>query len=92
MDAKTFSLVAGVIFALVAILQLLRIFMQWTVIIGDWFRAEVGKLGRSHRLWRLRPSRVETRPAIVRRNSASCCVIWCCCCNLTDTSFRIGIT
>jgi len=36
MDAKTFSLVAGVIFALVAILQLLRIFMQWTVIIGDW--------------------------------------------------------
>jgi hypothetical protein len=36
MDAKTFSLVAGVIFALVAVLQLVRIFMQWTIIIGDW--------------------------------------------------------
>jgi hypothetical protein len=36
MDAKTFSLVAGVIFAVVALLQLMRIFMQWTVIIGDW--------------------------------------------------------
>jgi hypothetical protein len=36
MDAKTFSLVAGVIFAVVALLQLMRIFMQWTVVIGDW--------------------------------------------------------
>jgi hypothetical protein len=36
MDAKTFSLVAGVIFALVAVLHLVRIFMQWTVVIGDW--------------------------------------------------------
>jgi hypothetical protein len=36
MDAKTFSLVAGVIFALVAVFHLVRIFMQWTVIIGDW--------------------------------------------------------
>ena len=36
MDAKTFSLVAGVIFAVVALLQLVRIFMQWTVVIGDW--------------------------------------------------------
>ena len=36
MDAKTFSLVAGVIFAVVALLNLVRIFMQWTVIIGDW--------------------------------------------------------
>jgi hypothetical protein len=36
MDLKHFSLVAGVIFAVVALLQLVRIFMQWTVIIGDW--------------------------------------------------------
>jgi hypothetical protein len=36
MDAKTFSLVAGVIFAVVALLHLMRIFMQWTVVIGDW--------------------------------------------------------
>jgi hypothetical protein len=36
MDAKTFSLVAGVIFAVVALLQLVRIFMQWIVVIGDW--------------------------------------------------------
>ena len=36
MDAKAFSLVAGVIFALVALFHLVRIFMEWTVIIGDW--------------------------------------------------------
>jgi hypothetical protein len=36
MDAKTFSLVAGAIFAVVALLHLVRIFMQWTVVIGDW--------------------------------------------------------
>src|SRR5262245_44000451 len=36
MDAKTFSLVAGVIFAAVALFHLVRIFMEWTVIIGDW--------------------------------------------------------
>ena len=36
MDAKRFSLVAGVIFALVALFHLVRIFMEWTVIIGDW--------------------------------------------------------
>jgi hypothetical protein len=34
--AKTFSLMAGVIFAVVALFHLVRIFMQWTVIIGDW--------------------------------------------------------
>jgi hypothetical protein len=38
MDAKTFSLVAGVIFAVVALFHLARIFMEWTVIIGDWSR------------------------------------------------------
>jgi hypothetical protein len=36
MDAKTFSLVAGLIFALVALLHLVRIFEEWTVIIGGW--------------------------------------------------------
>jgi hypothetical protein len=36
MDAKAFSLVAGVIFALVALFHLVRISMEWTVIIGDW--------------------------------------------------------
>ena len=36
MDAKTFSLVAGLIFVQVALLHLVRIFMQWTLIIGDW--------------------------------------------------------
>jgi len=36
MDAKAFSLVAGVIFALVALFHLVRIFMELTVIIGDW--------------------------------------------------------
>jgi hypothetical protein len=35
MDAKTFSLVAGVIFAVVALFHQARIFMEWTVIIGD---------------------------------------------------------
>src|SRR6516164_3949885 len=36
MDAKTFSLVAGVIFAVVALFHLVRIFLEWTVTIGDW--------------------------------------------------------
>ena len=36
MDAKTFSLVAGVIFAVVALLHLVRIFEEWPVAIGDW--------------------------------------------------------
>src|SRR5262245_9499635 len=36
MDAKTFSLVAGVIFAVVALFHLVRISAQWNLIIGDW--------------------------------------------------------
>jgi hypothetical protein len=36
MDAKTFSLVAGVIFAVVALFHLVRIVGEWTIIIGDW--------------------------------------------------------
>ena len=36
MGAKTFSLVAGLICALVALLHLVRIFEEWPIIIGDW--------------------------------------------------------
>jgi hypothetical protein len=36
MDAKTFALVAGVIFAVVALFHLVRIYMDWSVIIGHW--------------------------------------------------------
>jgi hypothetical protein len=33
--AKTFSLVAGLIFAVVALFHLVRIFEEWGLIIGD---------------------------------------------------------
>jgi hypothetical protein len=36
MDQKTFSLLAGAIFALVALLHALRIYMGWPVVIGAW--------------------------------------------------------
>jgi len=36
MDQKTFSLVAGLIFAVVALFHLARIFAQCNLIIGDW--------------------------------------------------------
>jgi hypothetical protein len=36
MDQKTFSIVAGLIFTLVALFHLVRIFEDWPVIIGDW--------------------------------------------------------
>jgi hypothetical protein len=36
MDQKTFSIVAGVIFAAVALLHLARIYMDWPVMIGGW--------------------------------------------------------
>ena len=36
MDAKAFSLVVGVIFAVVALFHLVRIFMEWTIVIGNW--------------------------------------------------------
>jgi hypothetical protein len=36
MDRKTFTLLAGVVFAIVALLHLLRIYMAWPVVIGDW--------------------------------------------------------
>jgi hypothetical protein len=63
MDEKTFSLVAGVIFAVVALFHLVRIFAEWTVIIGDWSVPKWVSWGRPHRRWWPRPSRVETRPA-----------------------------
>ena len=36
MDQKTFSMAAGVIFALVALSHLLRIYMGWPLVIGSW--------------------------------------------------------
>jgi len=36
MDQKRFSVVAGAIFALVALLHLMRIFVGWSVLIGSW--------------------------------------------------------
>lgn len=36
MDQKTFFMVASVIFALVALLHLSRIYMGWPVVIGSW--------------------------------------------------------
>jgi len=35
-DQKTFSLLAGAVFALVALLHLLRVLMGWPVLIGGW--------------------------------------------------------
>jgi uncharacterized membrane protein YecN with MAPEG domain len=35
MGAKTFSLVAGIIFAVVGLFHLVQIFEEWPVIIGD---------------------------------------------------------
>ena len=36
MNDKLFHLIAGTIFALVALLQALRIYMDWSVVIGGW--------------------------------------------------------
>jgi hypothetical protein len=36
MDRRTFTLLAGVIFAIVALLHLLRIYMAWPIVIGNW--------------------------------------------------------
>src|SRR6202040_1377086 len=35
-DQKTFNVVASLIFALVALLHLLRIYMGWPIVIGSW--------------------------------------------------------
>jgi hypothetical protein len=36
MNRETFCIVGGVIFAVVALFHLLRIYMDWPVVIGDW--------------------------------------------------------
>jgi len=36
MDQTTFSIVAGLIFAVVALVHLLRILLGWPVVIDDW--------------------------------------------------------
>jgi hypothetical protein len=36
MSIKTFSLVAGVVFGIVALVQILRIALAWEVVIGGW--------------------------------------------------------
>jgi len=36
MNQKTFVLLAGVIFAIVALAHLLRIFMDWPIVIDNW--------------------------------------------------------
>ena len=36
MDQKIFSIVTGVTFAVVALFHLVRIYMGWPVMIGDW--------------------------------------------------------
>jgi hypothetical protein len=36
MGEKTFNLLAGIIFAVVALLHLLRIYMGWSVVIAAW--------------------------------------------------------
>jgi len=36
MSTKTFSLVAGLVFGVVAVIQILRIIMGWEVMIGGW--------------------------------------------------------
>ena len=36
MDRKTYFIVAGMIFTLLVLFHLMRIFEDWPVIIGDW--------------------------------------------------------
>jgi hypothetical protein len=36
MDRKTFCMLAGIIFTLVALFHLVRILEDWSLIIGDW--------------------------------------------------------
>ncbi len=36
MNDKLFHLIAGTIFALVALLHVLRIYMGWAVVVGGW--------------------------------------------------------
>jgi len=36
MDRKAYCMVAGIIFTLVALFHLVRIYMEWPIMIGDW--------------------------------------------------------
>jgi hypothetical protein len=36
MNRKTYCTVAGIIFTTVALFHLMRIYMEWRVVIGDW--------------------------------------------------------
>jgi len=48
MDRKTYCLVAGIVFSVVALFHLVRIFEEWPVIIGDWsvpITFERGRMG-----------------------------------------------
>ena len=37
MNQKTFSLTAGAVFAVIAVLHLLRLLLGWEAVIGGWF-------------------------------------------------------
>ena len=69
MDQKTFTLIAGVIFAVVALLHLLRVYMAWPVIIGGW--TVPGKLDCFRRSGRLELLRIKT-PHAASLIAASC--------------------
>ena len=36
MNDRSFPLIAGIIFALVALLHILRVYMGWPVVVGGW--------------------------------------------------------
>ena len=36
MDSKSYSLITGLLFAIIAILHLLRLLLNWEAIIGGW--------------------------------------------------------
>jgi hypothetical protein len=36
MDQRTFNLVSGIVFTIVAVVHLLRLFMGWPVVVGTW--------------------------------------------------------
>jgi len=51
MDQKTFSLVAGVIFAMVALFHLMRIFAEWNRHHQGLVDTDVGELDRPRCRW-----------------------------------------
>jgi hypothetical protein len=36
MDQRAFNLVCGIVFAIVAVVHMLRLFLGWPVVIGTW--------------------------------------------------------